>query len=91
MTPTREQVAAAIQRFLAESLALGEAEAAALVASGSISAVLDSLNLLDLVCYLEAELGVKLRAVDLTPRNFSTIDRIATLFASSVAASSNQP
>jgi acyl carrier protein len=91
MTPTRERVAAAIQRFLAESSPLGEAEAAALVASGSISAVLDSLNLLDLVCYLEAELGVKLRAVDLTARNFSTVDRIAALFTSCAAAPPSQP
>ena len=91
MTPTREQVAGAIERFLAESSPLDAAQAAALVASGSISGVLDSLNLLDLVCYLEAELGVQLGAVDLTARNFSTIDRIAALFASSAAAPPSQP
>ena len=87
MTPTRAQVAAAIERFLAESSPLGQDEAAAVVASGSIGAVLDSLSMLDLVCYLEAELGVKLEAVDLTPRNFSTVDRIVALFAASAAPS----
>lgn len=91
MTPTRAEVAAAVQRFLAENSPLGEAEAAAVVASGSIGAALDSLNLLDLVCYLEAELGVTLRAVDVTARNFSTIDRIAALFATAPVAGSGRP
>lgn len=66
-----------VRRFLAERF-LFDAEAAIPVDESLLSAgVLDSTGAMELVLYLEDEIGIEVRDEDLVPENLDTIARIA--------------
>lgn len=76
-----ELAAPRIRRFLIERFPAARREPIGdddhLLANG----ILDSLGILDLVAYLEAEFGINVSDEDLVPENFETLSRLEDFVA----------
>jgi acyl carrier protein len=68
-----------IRRYISEDLLYDEGADALLSEDAQILSLLDSLGLMQLVTFIEQDLGVPIDQKDITPENFATLRDIERL------------
>jgi acyl carrier protein len=83
MTPTN--IDARIRGFLAQSVPAQAERIQAMPAEETIWNVVGSLNLLELIDFIEQEFGITVHPLEFIPDNFSSIERIVAFTAARVS------
>ncbi len=75
------EIALRVRRFIIENFYVTEPETMSDAASLLTLGVVDSTGVLEVICFLEAEFGIKIEDEDATPANLESIERIAAFVA----------
>ncbi|SRR6266571_6569854 len=73
-----------IRDFISREIMLEPGPSSVTLDTKLVGGVLDSLGLMQLVSYIQEELGVTFEETDVTPENFRTIDTVERLVAEKV-------
>lgn len=77
MSP-QTKIDSAIKSFLSEKIGIEEVDALSRDANLLLDGTLDSVSVMRLIAHIETELGIKIPPKDLVPKNFMTINAMAT-------------